>query len=432
VIAGGVTRPTRTRYAVLLFVYFAAFITYLDRVCISVAAPDMQHDLGLSQMQFAWVFTVFYIAYGVCEMPTAWLGDRWGQRRMLIRIVGGWSLFTILTGMVRNLATLMTTRFVFGAAEAGAFPTLSRTLSRWFPLGERGRANGIMWMGARSGGAVAPPIAVAMIALVGWRYTFAMFGVVGLIWTAVCVFWFREEPADHPSVNKEELGVIRLGAAPPPQAGERVPWKALLCNRTMIALFCSYFASGFGFQFFVTWLPTYLIREHGSTLRQSGLLSGLPLAAGAVGCLLGGVIADWITRRTGSVTIGRRTVGVSGFLLGAAGYAGAMYGHSAAAAIALLALASGAHDMTLPVLWATTTDAGGRFGGTASGFVNFASSLSGTLAPMTAALLERTFGSFHAVFLAAAAMYLSGAALWLVIDPRRPAVLEPVPMETDT
>lgn len=139
---------------------------------------------------------------------------------------------------------------------------------------------------------------------------------------------------------------------------------------------------------------------------------------------MGGVVADWITRRTGSVTVGRRVVGVSGFLLGAAGYAGAMYGHSAAAVIALLALASGAHDMTLPVLWATTTDAGGRFGGTASGFVNLASSLSGVLAPMTAALLERTFGSFHAVFLGAAAMYLSGAALWLVIDPRRPALME--------
>jgi ACS family glucarate transporter-like MFS transporter len=423
-MAGRVTRPTRTRYAVLFFVYLAAFITYLDRVCISVAAPAMQHDLGLSQIQFAWVFTVFYIAYGVCEMPTAWLGDRWGQRRMLIRIVGCWSLFTILTGMVRNLATLMTTRFVFGAAEAGAFPTLSRALSRWFPLGERSRANGIMWMGARSGGAVAPPIAAAIIALVGWRYAFAMFGLLGLIWTAGCVFWFREEPADHPSVNSEELRVIRLGAAPPPQAGERVPWKMLLFNPTMVALFCSYFASGFGFQFFVTWLPTYLIREHGSTLQQSGVLSGLPLAAGAVGCLVGGVVADWITRRTGSVTIGRRTVGVSGFLLAAAGYAGAMYGHSAAAVIALLALASGAHDMTLPVLWATTTDAGGRFGGTASGFVNLASSLSGTLAPMTAALLERTFGSFHAVFLVAAALYLSGAALWLVIDPRRPALME--------
>lgn len=412
-------QPTHTRYAVLAFVYFAAFITYLDRVCISVAAPAMQADLNLSQIQFAWVFTVFYIAYGVFEIPTAWLGDRWGQRRMLFRIVSCWSLFTILTGMARSLPALLATRTVFGAAEAGAFPTLSRALSRWFPLHERSRANGIMWMGARSGGALSPPIAVAIISMVGWRYTFIIFGAVGLIWCAWCALWYRDDPATHSSVNLEEVKLIRVGAVPPPQHRENVPWKALLLNPTMLALFFSYFASGFGFQFFVTWLPTYLMREHGLTLQKSGFFSALPLAAGAVGCLMGGIIADWITRRTGSVTIGRRTVGVSGFLLGAIGYVAAVYGHSAGAAIAFLALASGAHDLTLPVLWATTTDAGGRFGGTASGFVNFASSLSGTLAPLSAAMLERTFGSFHAVFYAAAAMYLVGAGLWLIINPRQ-------------
>ena len=196
-IAASALRPTRTRYKVLLFVYFAAFITYLDRVCMSVAAPVMQADLGLSQIQFAWVFTVFYVAYGVFEIPTAWLGDRWGQRRMLLRIVGCWSLFTIFTGMARSLVTLLITRTVFGAAEAGAFPTLSRALSRWFPLQERSRANGIMWMGARSGGALAPPIAVALMIAIGWRYTFAVFGAVGLIWCVVCAFWYRDDPSDR-------------------------------------------------------------------------------------------------------------------------------------------------------------------------------------------------------------------------------------------
>jgi hypothetical protein len=134
---------------------------------------------------------------------------------------------------------------------------------------------------------------------------------------------------------------------------------------------------------------------------------------------MGGVVADAITRRTGSVVIGRRSVGVSGFLLGAVGYTAAVYVSSPGAAIAFLALASGAHDLTLPVLWATTTDAGGRFGGTASGFVNLASSLSGMLAPLTAVGLERVFGSFHAAFYAAAGLYLLGAALWLIIDPRK-------------
>jgi ACS family glucarate transporter-like MFS transporter len=421
VIAATAQRPTRARYAVLLFVFLAAFITYLDRVCISVAAPAMQAELGLSQIQFAWVFTVFYIAYGLFEVPTAWLGDRWGQRLMLIRIVGCWSLFTIFTGMVRSLPMLLATRTVFGAAEAGAFPTLSRALSRWFPLTERSRANGIMWMGARSGGALAPPIAVALIATIGWRYTFVIFGAFGLIWCAVCAFWYRDDPANHPKVNRAELETIRVGAAPAPAGKESVPWRALLLHPTMLALFFSYFASGFGFQFFVTWLPTYFMREHGLTLQRSGFFAALPLAAGALGCLMGGVIADWITRRTGSVTIGRRTVGVGGFLVGAIGYVAAIYGNSAEAAIAFLALASGAHDLTLPVLWATTTDAGGRFGGTAGGFVNLASSLSGMLAPLSAAMLEGVFGSFHAVFYTAAAMYVFGAVLWLFIDPLKKA-----------
>jgi MFS family permease len=382
----------------------------------------MQADLGLTQMEFAWVFTVFYVAYGVFEVPTAWLGDRWGQRRMLIRIVGCWSLFTIFTGMVRSFWTLLLTRTVFGAAEAGAFPTLSRALSRWFPLQERSRANGVMWMGARTGGALAPPIAVALMAVAGWRYTFAIFGAVGLVWCTVCALWYRDDPADHPSVSAPELRTIRSGAAPPPHPSERVPWRTLLLNPTMIALFCSYFASGFGFQFFVTWLPTYFMKEHGLTLQRSGVYAALPLAAGALGCVLGGVIADWITRRTGSVTIGRRSVGVGGFLMGATGYAAAVTVASPEAAIAFLALASGAHDLTLPVLWATTTDAGGRFGGTASGVVNLASSLSGMTAPLAAAWLHSLFGSFHAVFYTAAAMYVAGAALWLIIDPRKKAL----------
>lgn len=411
-------RPTRTRYAVLLLAYLAAFITYLDRVCISVAAPSMQAELGLSRFEFGWVFTVFYIAYALFEMPTSWLGDRWGQRRMLVRIVGCWSIFTIFKGLARSFTTLLITRGVFGAAEAGAFPTLSRALSRWFPIHERGRANGVMWMGARTGGAFAPPIAVALIGWLGWRAAFGVFGMVGVLWCAACALWYRNDPADHPSVNSAELEIIRVGAAPAPGAKETVPWKRLLLNRTMLALFGSYFASGFGFQFFVTWLPTYFMREHGLSLQKSGMFAALPLAAGAMGCLLGGLIADFITRSTGSVVVGRRSVGVSGFLLGATGYAAAIYVHSPEAAIAFLVLASGAHDLTLPVLWATTTDAGGRFGGTAAGFVNFASSLSGMLAPLTAAGLERVFGSFHAVFYAAAGLYLLGAGLWLIIDPR--------------
>jgi ACS family glucarate transporter-like MFS transporter len=412
-------RPTRVRYAVLALVFSAAFITYLDRVCISVAAPLMQSDLHLTQLQFGWVFTVFYIAYGVMELPSAWLGDQCGQRRMLIRIVSCWSVFTILTGAVRSFGTLLVTRTVFGAAEAGAFPTLSRGLSRWFPLEERSRANGVLWMGARAGGAFAPPIAVMLISAAGWRGTFAIFGAVGLVWVLVCFLWYRDNPADHPSVNVAELDLVSVGAAPAPMKSQPVPWARIIAEPNMLRLFTVYFCSGFGFQFFVTWMPTYFTREFGISLTKSGFYSGLPLAMGALGCVLGGVIADALTRRTGSVVVGRRTVGCSGFLLGAVGYFAAISMHSPGAAAACLALASGAHDLTLPVLWATCTDAGGRFGGSSAGFINFASCISGVAAPLVAAKLEQMSGSFNSVFYVAAGLYVLGAVTWLFIDPRK-------------
>jgi ACS family glucarate transporter-like MFS transporter len=419
VTTAAVAGNTKVRYGVMGFAFAAAFITYLDRVCISVAAPLMQADLGLSELQFGWVFTVFYIAYGVFEMPSAWLGDRWGQRRTLVRIITCWSIFTILTGTVRQFGGLLGARFAFGAAEAGAFPTLSRALSRWFPLHERSRANGLLWMGARTGGALAPAAAVVLINAIGWRWSFAIFGSVGMVWSLIFWFWYRDDPADHPAVSPGELAAIRVAAAPQPKAAEPVPWRRLLGERNMLLLFATYFCSGFGFQFFVTWLPTYLTKEFGLSLTRSGFYSSLPLAGGAAGCLLGGFLADFIARRTGSLVWGRRTVGCAGFLFGAVGYASAIAMSSPLAAVACLVLASGAHDLTLPVLWATCTDAGGKFGGTSSGFVNFASCLSGVTAPLAAAQLSHFFGSFNAVFYVAAALYLTGSALWLFIDPRR-------------
>lgn len=414
--------PSRTRYRVMALVFCAAVITYLDRVCISVAAPSMQADLGLTQRQFSWVFTAFYVAYAVFEIPASVLGDRWGQRLALVRIVGCWSIFTALTGATRNLWSLLLARFIFGAGEAGAFPTLSRALSRWFPVYERSQANGLMWAGARFGGAISPALAVIFIAWIGWRWTFAVFGAVGLLWCAVCWYWFRDDPADHSAVNAAELDRIRIGAAAAPPRSQPVPWKTLFLSRDMLLLCATYFASGFGFQFFVTWLPTYLQREHGLTLRQSGFYASLPLLAGALGCTLGGAIADFVTRRTGSVVIGRRLVGASGFFLGAAGFFAAIQAGSPEVAVACLVCASGAHDLTLPVLWATCTDLGGRFGGTASGWMNLASSLSGMVAPLASSELEKAFGSFNTTFYVAAAFYVIGGTLWFLIDPRKQVV----------
>jgi MFS family permease len=391
-------------------------ITYLDRVCIAAAAPGMMADLGLTTMQMGYAFSAFALAYGIFEAPMGWLSDRYGQRRVLTRIVACWSVFTALTGAVSGLWTLLGVRFVFGAAEAGAFPTLARALSRWFPARSRAAVNGAMWMGARFGGAVAPAIAAWLIGRTGWRWAFAVFGSLGLFWCVAFWNWFRDDPATHPGVNRAELDLIQDGSQPRPgNAG--TPWRALLTSGNAWALFGMYFSASFGFYFLVTWLPSFLIREHGLSLQTSGFYAVLPLGAASAACLTGGWLADWLSQKTGSVRRGRAAVGVAGFVLGSAGFAAASAATGPLAAVLCLAGAQAALDLTVGVSWATCVDVGGRFGSTLAGFMNTASSLAAVLLPVVAAGVESRSGSFQPVFAIAACVYLAGAFLWLRIDP---------------
>ena len=377
----------------------------------------MTEDLALTSVQMGIVFSAFALAYGIFEIPTGWVGDRFGQKRLLIPIVAAWSLLTVLTGLVRGLASLVGIRFLFGAAQAGAFPTLARALARWFPASERGRTTGLMWMGARLGGSIAPPLSALLIARIGWRPAFAVLGATGLVWCWFFRRWYRDDPAVHGGVNSAELAYIRSEGIPPAEAAA-IPWKSMLSDGNLWALFWMYFCSAYGFFFFVTWLPTYLMDEHGLTLGQSGLYSAVPLFVGAIACVSGGTFSDWLVRRTG-LRWGRRSVGIGGFALAALGFALAATAGDAFSAVMWMAFAQGAQDLTLPVAWAVCVDVGHRYGGTATGFMNTASSASAVISPISAAWLATRFGSFESMFWASTVVYLVGALLWFVIDPER-------------
>jgi MFS family permease len=381
----------------------------------------MMGDLRLSNIQMGYVFGVFALAYGLVEIPAGWLGDRLGQRRMLTRIVLCWSAFTALTGAATNFAGLIITRFVFGAAEAGAFPTIARALSNWFPATDRGRVTGIMFMGARLGGALAPPLATLLVGYFGWRLTFVIFGLIGFVWTPFFRRSYRDDPATHESVSQAELEYIRGNAVPPPARApaERTPWRRIFTSSDLWALFWMYFGTSYGFWFFLTWLPTSLIRDYGLTPGRAGLYASLPLAVGAVTTVTVGMISDRLVRLTGSLRAGRRAVGLGGFLLAGAGFGAASLAGSAATSVLCLSIGSGAMDLAVPVAWAACLEVGGRFGGTTTGFMNSASSLSALLSPIAAAWLFDCFGSFHAMFLSAMAVYWITGLLWLKIDPAR-------------
>jgi len=252
--------PVRSR--VLGFAFLLAVVTYLDRVCISAAAPSIMEELHLSVLQMSVVFSAFTLSYSLFEVPSGWLGDVKGPRRVLTRIVLWWSAFTMLTGAAQGFRSLVLIRFLFGAGEAGAFPNIARSFSRWFPPRERGRANGVMFLGSRLGGMLSAPVALVIIARWGWRESFVVFGLVGIVWAAAWYAWYRDRPEEHPAMTAAELAVIRADADRA-AGGERTPWALLLRSRNLYAICAMYFAFGYGLYFYFTWLPTYLIRVLG-------------------------------------------------------------------------------------------------------------------------------------------------------------------------
>ena len=290
-MAGSKTRPAlrvECRFRVLRMAFFLAIVTYLDRVCISIATPFIMQDLGLTLVQMSTVFGAFTLAYSLFEVPSGWLGDVIGPRRVLTRIVLWWSAFTMLTGAAQGLRSLVAIRFLFGAGEAGAFPNAVRSFSQWFPARERGMANGVLFFGSRLGGAITAPIALLLIQRWGWRTSFVVFGAFGLVWAIAWYRSYRDRPAEHPDVDREELAWIqqdptRNARAPNSPSGptpEPTPWRQLLTSPNLYAICAMYFTFGYGLYFYFTWLPTYLIQElasrslHGRILRVAAVSAG--------------------------------------------------------------------------------------------------------------------------------------------------------------
>src|SRR6266850_3831102 len=286
---------TRARFTLLRFAFFLSVVTFLDRVCIASAASSIREDLHLTAVEMGWVFSAFTLAYAIFEIPSGWLGDTIGPRKVLTRIVLWWSVFTMATGAAWNYTSLLAFRFLFGAGEAGAFPNASRSFSQWFPTRERGRAHGIIFMGTRLGGALAPPLAVALIAAIGWRRSFWVFGSLGVFWAGLWWRWFRDDPAKHPSVNANELEIIQHDRTVGTK-GQGIEWRFLL-SRNLLFICLTYFDFGYGLYFYLTWLQTYLREARGFSASQASLLASLVLLSGAGASIIGGFWTDsWVKR----------------------------------------------------------------------------------------------------------------------------------------
>jgi MFS transporter, ACS family, glucarate transporter len=412
--------PSRARFTLLRFAFGLSVITFLDRVCIAAAASSIREDLHLTPIQLGWVFSAFTFAYAVFEIPSGWLGDTIGPRKVLTRIVLWWSAFTMATGMAWSFASLLTFRFLFGAGEAGAFPNTSRSFSQWFPVRERGRAHGIIFMGTRLGGALAPPLAVALIASLGWRASFWVFGVLGIFWAYAWWKWFRDDPSQHPAVNPLELEIIRddrnAGAAH--KHAPQLEWRLLL-NKNLFFICAMYFAVGYGLYFYLTWLPTYLREARGFSASSAGLLAGLVLFMGAITSLLGGFWTDrWVKKH--GLKIGRCAVGAIALPLSGLILAGAAVIDNPLGAALLIALAAGTADLCMSAAWAMCLDIGRDAAGTVTGCMNTFANLAGAIGPLVMGYSVQWFGSWSIPLLITSVVYVSGGVFALLVNPTKP------------
>ncbi len=416
-------RPSGGRWYILVLISVMYLITYLDRVNISTAAPEISKEFGFEKITMGVIFSAFVWAYAMFQVPGGWLSDRFGARNVLTGVVSFWSVMTAATAAAFGSVSFIVVRFLFGIGEAGAFPGATRAMQLWYPQTERGFVQGITHSASRLGAALAPPIVVLIMSQLGWRWVFFICGAVGLVWALWWQLSYRNLPEEHGLVNKEELARIRgvddKGRINPPPISKQtnVPWGTLVRSPNMWAIMCAYFTYVYCLWIFLSWLPSYLVEARHFTLLKVGMLASLPLFAGVIGDTVGELATDSLLKRTGSAKIARRAVAIVGLLGCAVFIVPAALTEDAYVAVYCLTASMFFLEFTIGPSWAVPMDTGGKYSGTVSGMMNMAGNIGGALSPIVFGVLAQG-GNWEAPFIVAAVLLVAGSAVWAFwLDP---------------
>lgn len=411
----------KRRYLVLAFLFGLGLITFLDRICYSVAGKRIMGDLVLDPAQFGSTHSFFILAYGIFQIPLGALADKFGARMIVAAIVLWWSVFTGLTGLAESFGMLLAIRFLFGMGEAGAYPAMSGIVARWFPTGERARAQGVIWAASRLGGALSPLLVVPIQQRYGWRTAFFMLAGLGVVWTAAWWCFYRNRPEEHRGIRPEEIAEINAGKSP--AAKVVVPWRKLLASRQLWVICMMYFCYVWGSWFYFTWMPTYLEKGRHFPENEMKLYAALPFILGTFSNLLGGFLSDRLSARFGR-KIGRLVIGTASLATGAVCLfiTASVPDGQRWVIVGALALGFGMTDLMLPSAWAICLDVGQKYAGTVSGAMNTLGSVGGFLCAEAFGRLVKHYGNYNLPLFIIAGMLLCSAFLFSRIDPTKPLV----------
>jgi MFS transporter, ACS family, glucarate transporter len=419
------TKGVTTRYRLVFLLFLLTAVAYLDRTNISIAGVSIRSQFKIDNTELGWLISAFLIGYATFQIPAGLLARRLGARRALTMAVLLWAFFSALTALVPSgvrgsLLMLVVIRFSLGGAEAMLFPASSQFVERWFPEQERGRANGIIFAGVGTGSGLTPPLVTEIILHFGWRAAFWFSAMVEVVIATVWYRAARDAPEKYPLISAAELELIQQGREEQNEiaAGRQtVPWARIFRSKEVLALTASYFACGYVAWLFFGWFYIYLAQVRGLNLRTSAAYSMVPFIAMTVGCLCGGVLSDWITRRF-NLRAGRCLLPVAALALTGAFLVMGSRAPQAGAASILLACGAACLYLSTNCYWAVAADISGEFTGVVSGIMNVGAQLGGACTASLTPLVASRCG-WEMSFYVAALLSMMGALAWLLVDPKR-------------
>jgi MFS family permease len=379
----------------------------------------MTADLGLNNTEFGLAISAFAYPYALFQLIGGWVSDRFGPRRALFLAGLVVCAATVCTGLVGGLGSLIAARLVLGFGEGAAFPTATRALSVWVPRADWGFAQGITHAASRLGNAITPPLIAGLMVYTSWRGSFMTLGIAGLVWVALWWWVYRDDPRSHKHITADELA--RLPPRPPNDAAgnaPRVPWLALA--RRMLPVTAVDFCYGWTLWVFLTWLPSFFFKSFHLDLKHSALFSSGVLLAGVVGDSVGGVISDWVYRRTGSLQAARRNLIVVGMLGAFCFLIPVVLTHDLTTVALCLSGACFFSELVVAPIWSVPMDIAPDYAGSAAGMMNFGFGIAGIISPVVFGGLLDWTGSWAIPFYGSIGLLLVGAGLSFFMRPDRP------------
>jgi MFS transporter, ACS family, hexuronate transporter len=419
------TLAGRYRWTIALLLFLANAINYLDRSALSIVAPLVSKDLGFDPAQLGIVFSAFFVGYSVFCFVGGWAADRWGPKRVFAVAMLWWSLFCGATAFATGFFSILILRVLFGFGEGPMGSTTNKTISNWFPREEAGTMVGVTNAGNPIGGAISGPIVGLIAVQFGWRVSFLVITVIGLVWVAFWMILVTDTPAQNPRVGEAERDLVASSRA---EAASRQDSTTTtgewLRSPVVLAIALAFFSYNYVLYFFLTWLPSYLTDVHHLDIAHMSVVAVIPWLCGSVGMVGGGFLSDALFRRTGHSVLARKIVLVGALSLAALAVIIASQATSLGAAIALIALANLFLLMAPQNCWVLIQEMVpvSRVGGV-GGFVHFLSNTAGIFGPALTGFIVQYGAGYTASFILAGGLAIAGAlAIVLVVPSRRNAV----------